>query len=197
MVDWRAISAAIPWTIRRILILKTNSPDWVTHFTRQPGVKNATYPVQLLLLSEADIVNILAQAYLSTTVAPPSPRGLAEDEQQLVEQMALLAMHRQPGTIPGFSSDEVIALWDSLARHDGKRQKWLETHFWPAAIALTPALTIDDRARLFSVLWQGKEEYTATYRQFAHTLQRLNYSYKCWHRSAYWSMTSCCLPMAS
>lgn len=150
----------------------------VTRFTRQPGVKNATYPVQLLLLSEADIVNILVQAYLSTTVAPPSPRSLAEDEQQLVEQMALLAMHRQPETIPGFSSDEVIALWDSLARHDGKRQKWLETHFWPAAIALTPALTIDDRARLFSVLWQGKEEYTAVYRQFAHTLQRLNYSHK-------------------
>lgn len=150
----------------------------VTRFTRQPGVKNATYPVQLLLLSEADIVNILVQTYLSTAVAPSSPRSLAEDEQQLVERMALLALHRQPETIPGFSSDEVIALWDSLARHDGKRQKWLETHFWPAAIALTPALTIDDRARLFSVLWQGKEEYTATYRQFAHTLQHLNYSQK-------------------
>ncbi|MFT8210036.1 MAG: putative virulence factor [Symbiopectobacterium sp.] len=150
----------------------------VTRFTRQPGVKNATYPVQLLLLSEADIVNILAQAHLATAVAPQTPRGLADDEQQLADQMALLAMHRQPEAIPGFSSDEVIALWDSLARHDGKRQKWLETHFWPAAITLTPALTIDDRARLFSVLWQGKEEYTAAYRQFAHTLQRLNYSHK-------------------
>ncbi len=150
----------------------------VTRFTRQPGVKNATYPLQLLLLTEADIVNILTQAYLATAVSQPTPRGLADDEQQLAEQMAQLAMHRQSEEIPGFSSDEVIALWDSLVRHDGKRQKWLETHFWPAAIALTPALTIDDRARLFSVLWHGKEDYTAAYRQFAHTLQRLNYSQK-------------------
>lgn len=150
----------------------------VTRFTRQPGVKNASYPIQLLLLNEIDLANIITQAYLKTTAAETKPHPEQRDEQQLAEQMALLSMHRQPESVPGVSSDEVIALWDSLARHDAKRQKWLETHFWPTAITLAPALTIDDRARLFSVLWEGREAFTAFYRQFAHTLQRLNNTHK-------------------
>lgn len=150
----------------------------VTRFTRQAGVKNASYPVQLLLLNEIDIANIITQAYLKTTELDAKPQREQRDEQLLAEQMALLSMHRQPETVPGVSSDDVIALWDSLARHDAKRQKWLETHFWPTAISLAPALTIDDRARLFSVLWDGREAFTAFYRQFAHTLQRLSNTHK-------------------
>lgn len=143
----------------------------VTRFTRQPGVKNAAYPVQLSLLTETDIVRIVAQAFLSG--GESGQPAFSRDEQQISEHLTRLAMHRQAEPMPGVSRDEAIALRDSLARGDARRQQWLAAHFWPTALALAPYLTVDDRAQLFSVLWEGRGEFTALYRQFAHTLQRL------------------------
>ncbi|RLM22863.1 virulence factor [Brenneria alni] len=150
------------------------STTLVTRFSRQAGVKNKSFPVQLLLFSEVDIGKIMANAFLHEL----NQEFEELDEQHIAEHLKMLLMHRQPEPVAGMSSDEVVALWDYLARHDAKRQKQLETHFWPVAVELAPYLSVDDRAQLFSVLWGDRTDLTAAYRHFSHTLQHLSGAHK-------------------
>ncbi|MCL2900301.1 putative virulence factor [Brenneria tiliae] len=148
----------------------------VTRFSRQAAVKNKSFPVQLQLLSEADIGKIIANAFLHERQQENAFEEL--DERQIADHLSVLLLHRQPEPVAGVNADEVVALWDYLARHDAKRQKQLETHFWPAAVELAPYLSVDDRAQLFSPLWGARQDLTAAYRHFAHTLQHLSGAHK-------------------
>ncbi|CFQ45499.1 putative virulence factor [Yersinia aleksiciae] len=143
----------------------------VTRFSHQAAISHESHPVLVSLLSEVDIAKLIVGAFLLENHSDEQRHSL--DEQHIADHLQQLVMRRQPVAIAGISSDDVIGLWDYLARHDAPRQKILETHFWPAAIALAPYLSIDDRARLFSVLWAERPPLTDAYRHFAYTLQHL------------------------
>ncbi|UUE11892.1 virulence factor SrfC family protein [Dickeya zeae] len=146
-------------------------PAFVTRFTRQVEGKNTPNPVQLQLLHEADIARIMAYSF----ILEDAQNDTAElDEQHIAEHLKTLSLHRQQEPVPGLGSDDVVALWDYLTRHDARRQKPLERKFWPLAVELAPHLSIDDRASLFSVLWGERADYTSLYRHFAHTLEQLS-----------------------
>ncbi|MBP2850110.1 putative virulence factor [Dickeya oryzae] len=146
-------------------------PAFVTRFTRQVEGKNTPNPVQLQLLHEADIARIMAYSF----ILEDAQNDTAElDEQHIAEHLKTLSLHRQQELVAGLSSDDVVALWDYLTRHDARRQKPLERKFWPLAVELAPHLSIDDRASLFSVLWGERADYTSLYRHFAHTLEQLS-----------------------
>lgn len=66
-----------------------------------------------------------------------------------------------------------MGLWDSMIRLDARRFRHLNAHYWPVAVKLAPYLNIDDRARLFSLLWDNVPALTTAYRHYAHTLQHL------------------------
>ncbi len=139
------------------------SRDVVTRFSRRAGMEDKDFPQQLLLLTEVAIVKILATAYRDIARAAPGP-------QEFADRLDLLQRLRQPEAVAGITSDEVVALWDYLARHDGKHHRFLSARFWPLAVELAPFLRVDDRARLFAVLWDEEPELTAAYRRFAHAL---------------------------
>ncbi|PXW43339.1 hypothetical protein DFO54_11121 [Erwinia sp. AG740] len=146
-------------------------PAFVTRFTRQVEGKNTPNPVQLQLLNEADIARIMAYSF----ILEDAQNDTAElDEQHIAEHLKTLSLHRQQEPVAGLSSDDVVALWDYLTRHDARRQKPLERKFWPLTVELAPHLSIDDRASLFSVLWGERADYTSLYRHFAHTLEQLS-----------------------
>ncbi|WP_219953363.1 putative virulence factor [Dickeya zeae] len=146
-------------------------PAFVTRFTRQVEGKNTPNPVQLQLLHEADIARIMAYSF----ILEDAQNDTAElDEQHIAEHLKTLSLHRQQEPVAGLGSDDVVALWDYLTRHDARRQKPLERKFWPMAVELAPHLSIDDRASLFSVLWGERADYTSLYRHFAHTLEQLS-----------------------
>ncbi|WP_226101557.1 putative virulence factor [Dickeya oryzae] len=155
---------------------KNINPDnqqtaFVTRFTRQVEGKNTPNPVQLQLLHEADIARIMAYSF----ILEDAQNDTAElDEQHIAEHLKTLSLHRQQELVAGLGSDDVVALWDYLTRHDARRQKPLERKFWPLAVELAPHLSIDDRASLFSVLWGERADYTSLYRHFAHTLEQLS-----------------------
>jgi hypothetical protein len=147
-----------------------------TRFTRQSSVKNSIYPVNLTLLNECDIGKMLISVFLHDHDQRSEFDEL--DSQQLTEHLDMLVLHRQSEPVAGMTSADVVSLWDFLLRYDKKRQKQLNTHFWPVAIELAPYLNIDERARLFSPLWDDNSELTADYRRFAHTLQNLGNTQK-------------------
>lgn len=143
----------------------------VTRFSYQAAVNHASHPVLLSLLREVDIVTLVIGASLLDNQQDEQRHAL--DEQHIADHLQQLIMRRQPLAIAGISGDEVIRLWDYLARHDAPHQQILNSHFWPVAIELAPYLSIDDRARLFSVLWAERPPLTEAYRHFAYTLQHL------------------------
>lgn len=136
----------------------------ITRFSRQADIIDPKWPVQLTLLSEAELIKIAALSAAHDT-AP-------WDQQQILAHLQNLSMHRQPHAVDGLTGDDVVALWDAMARVDAKADKPRALHFWPAAVSLAPCLSVDDRARLFSVLWGEASHTTAFYRHFAHALQQ-------------------------
>ncbi|CFQ84165.1 putative virulence factor [Yersinia frederiksenii] len=153
----------------------------VTRFSHQAGVNPAiaqheTHPVQLSLLNEADMVKIVTGAFLLQQQTKNQRQDIhanTVDEQHISHHLQQLVMRKQPSAVAGITRDDVISLWDYLVRHDVSRQKILAAHFWPTAIELAPYLSIDDRARLFSLLWAESQPLTDAYRHFAYTLQHL------------------------
>ncbi|GBU13440.1 virulence factor [Enterobacterales bacterium] len=137
----------------------------ITRFSRQAEIIDPQWPVQLTLLGEAELINIAALS----AAHDPTPW----DQPQILAHLHSLSMHRQPHAVDGLTGDDVLALWDTMARFDAKADKPRALHFWPAAVDLAPYLSVDDRARLFSVLWGEVSHTTAFYRHFAHTLQQL------------------------
>ncbi|OON40344.1 virulence factor [Izhakiella australiensis] len=137
-------------------------------FTRQPLRGDAQWPVQLTLLSETEIASMLATVW-HQRLHQPQPA----DEQLLAERMKNLLLYRQSEAVAGITPDDMVALWDRYNRVARPGQKALNSHFWPLAMDLAPLLGVDDRARLFSLLWDEDRELTALYRQLAHVLHHL------------------------
>ncbi|MCW2453824.1 virulence factor SrfC family protein [Rahnella aceris] len=141
---------------------------FATRFTRQADVRDRAFPVRVLLLNEADLARIVIRAF------QPDSHYPVADTQQITEHLSKLMMHRQPEPVDGFTSEQIMGLWDSMIRLDPRRFRHLNAHYWPVAVKLAPYLNIDDRARLFSLLWGNDPALTAAYRHYAHTLQHLS-----------------------
>jgi len=144
------------------------SATMVMRFSGRQVSTDHEWPVQLSLMSEEEIVGVLADLQAKRSGQPTL------DEQQIAERMKSVAVFRQPQPVEGMSSTNVVALWQRLNSAQLCRSKALESHFWPQAVELAPFLGVDDRARLFSLLWNEDRELSALYRQLAHVLHHLS-----------------------
>lgn len=143
----------------------------VTRFSRHQGSNDEQWPVTLQLFSEMDMGKILANAFIHDFNQEKFEWDC--DEKRVNDLLSTLDKRRRPSRVAGVSEDDVVSLWDYVVRHASKSQKSLNTHYWPQAVALAPWLTIEDRGRLFSVIWGQVEDLTQAYIHFAHTLQKL------------------------
>ncbi|KGT94103.1 virulence factor [Erwinia typographi] len=142
----------------------------VVRYSGQQARVDNEWPVQLSLLSEEELVAILADLWARRS----GHQSASLDEQQIAERLKTLAMYRQPQAIDGMNACDVVALWDRLSSAQLCVSKALDAHFWPLAVELAPLLGVDDRARLFSLLWNEDRELTALYRQLAHVLHHVS-----------------------
>ncbi|MDU3815978.1 virulence factor SrfC family protein [Mixta calida] len=140
-----------------------------TRFSHVRDVEDAVRPLSLTLLSEAEMTRMVLMAFLQ------QPKG--DSEAKILEaRLEHLQRLRQPQPVSGLASDELVALWDFSRRQDSGRMALLNRHFWPQACELAPWLSVDDRAQLFSLLWNDDETLTALWRQLAHTLHALHHA---------------------
>jgi hypothetical protein len=138
-------------------------------FSHCREIEDASRPLTLTLLSEAEMTRVVLKAALQ------QPQGELEAK-KLEARLEHLQRLRQPQPVPGLTSDELVALWDFSRRHDADRAALLNRHFWPQACELAPRLSVDDRAQLFALLWNDEEALTALWRQLAHTLHALQHA---------------------
>lgn len=143
----------------------------VTRFTRisRPAPDSA-FPVELRLFREVELAIILANAWFEDF--DPQRRDPITSE-RVQETLQPFAGRAHSAGQPGLSRDDVVALWDYLERNYPRSVEVLAAEYWPTVLQLAPRLSPDERGQLFSVLWGGIPEMTATYRQLASCLHRL------------------------
>ncbi len=136
------------------------------------------YPVSLQLLTETDLVRILANSFLCDFDAnrleftPPVP-GQKEVRELLAELQS-----RALGEIVAPHLDEraIFDLGEYFARNFPSRTGWLANEYWSYARRSVSRLPVADRARLFSVLWGGIPEFTELYLRLTAALAQLDFA---------------------
>lgn len=143
----------------------------VTRFTRRKSDTPAGYPVEVKLLSEADIIKILGNSY-AYDFDPKTKTPLTGD--QLDDHVAALESQKQTQHTGKLDEDTMVELMDYFRNLPGDGMD----AFWNKAVDLAPYLALNDRAALLSVLWGGKgnEGLTDAYRSMVKTLDTLDHS---------------------
>ena len=152
------------------------STGLVTRFTLQPAA-NATpaAPVQMRLLTQTDLVKILGNTYYADC-------DHSDDElltqAQLIELLAGLAPAAQPQPVDPLTAEDVYDLQAYFERYfkGQERVRLLRHGYWEQAAQLAPRLRIQDRAKLFGVIWGGVEAFSQLYIRLYAGLQGLNFA---------------------
>ena len=149
------------------------STGLVTRFTMTPLPRHPQgYPVALQLLSETDLVKIIANTYYADCEHKEIPDDVAI-------QTALAALENRKGTPCGhLTLDDMEDLheyvWGEFAA--SARVQTLQKVFWNQAQDLAPLLGLDDRVTLYSLLWDGVPEFTNLLRRLVGALEQLHHA---------------------
>lgn len=152
------------------------STGLVTRFTLQPA-SDATpaAPVRMRLLTQTDLIKILGNTYYADC-------DHSEDEPltqaQLTELLGELAKAAQAQPVDPLTVEDVYDLQAYFERYfkGFERVRLLRHGYWEQAAHLAPRLRIQDRVRLFGVIWGGVEAFGQLYARLYTGLQGLNFA---------------------
>jgi hypothetical protein len=154
------------------------STGLVTRFSTRRAEAPAGYPVALRLLSETDLVRILANSYLSDFDVNNLEFETAEQDiapvRALMDALRPAAGHAAANHLDELAIEDLRHYFESRFRTRFPGLK--EVGFWEFAQAALPALALADRARLYSVLWGGIAEFTELFLLLAGWLERLGFA---------------------
>ncbi|WP_114393935.1 virulence factor SrfC family protein [Oleisolibacter albus] len=146
----------------------------VTRFSRRARTVPAGYPVELKLLSEADIIKILGNTFFCDF--DEKKVRLDTDPATIHAELKALQHRRQPQPVPGLTADDVLDVMDYFSKRFPVRMEPLKGDFWPTAIALAPYLGAQDRAQLFAPLFGRVPDLVNTYIKLRAGLERVGHA---------------------
>ena len=152
------------------------STGLVTRFTiHGGGVVDPEHPVELRLLTETDLVKILANSFLSdfdpNNMTVPLP-----DEAQIRQVLAAAEAEATGPAAPHLDEIALYDLGDYFQRNFAARIKTLNgTDYWEAAIRTAGRLPLARRAQVYALLWGGLEAFTELFVTLAGALERLGH----------------------
>ncbi|HXV24350.1 MAG TPA: virulence factor SrfC family protein [Alphaproteobacteria bacterium] len=154
------------------------STGLVTRFSMRRPDCPPDHPVSLRLLSETDLVRILANSYLSDFDV--NNLDFETAEQDIAPVRALMDTLRQhtgrsmAGHLDELAVEDLRHYFESRfkTRFPGLR----EVGYWDFAQASLPTLLLADRAQFYSVLWGGIAEFTELFLLLSGWLERLGFA---------------------
>lgn len=149
------------------------STGLVTRFSIKPLPSPAGHPVNLRLLSQADLVKILGNTFFSDADLSEENVPTAPDIQAVFDSLRPVASG-QPAA--GLCEEDVFDIQEYFERQFKGEPivKALSTAgFWDDAAALAPRLDAGGRARLFATIWNGIETFTLLYELLVEALAKL------------------------
>lgn len=146
------------------------STGLVTRFTMTPPANIPQgYPVYVRLLSETELVKIFANTYFCD----------CEHKEKVDKgaiQAAVAALKGRMGSEePHMSLDVMEDLREYISNSFGglARAAALEEVYWHDAIEMAPCLSLDDRAKLFGIIWDSIPEFNDMFLSLAMDLAKL------------------------
>ena len=147
----------------------------VTRFTTRPTPSPfPDAPVVVRLLSELDIIKIIANSYFSDVQAG-AILPLSDEEIQRALDTATAA--RQVAPTGALSERDVFDLRNYLARYFRgiSRLEGLDDMIWNRLISLIPFLPSTARGELLALFWGGLKPFTELYLRLSNALQQLGH----------------------
>jgi hypothetical protein len=147
------------------------STGLVTRFTMRRDPCPQGFPIKLRLLSEADIVRVLANTFLKDGDQSEEP-PTAEEINTLLSTFA-----KKKGEGEGMSVDEVWDIREYFEKNFSKAAyvAGLKT-FWEEAAEIAPALSLNDRAQFLALLWGKHQLFTEVYLMLAGALAKIGHA---------------------
>ena len=151
------------------------STGLVTRLSAETGDAPAGFPVQLRLLTQTDLVKILANSfYLDFDHDKADFR--APDAEAIRRRLAELRPLARDKPVDTLSEDDVLDVVEYFDGYFKGKTATFHVDFWHEAMTLAPRLSGADRARLWSLLWYDFEPYTRLYLDLFEGLRRLGFA---------------------
>lgn len=147
----------------------------VTRFSLRLSRTPPGFPVQLALLNHADVIKIIANAY----IFDGRPRVWAGVEQIVTHLSAFRGSQDGPVVRNGLSEEDIWDLEEYFSGPLGEAQlsKNLgSSDFWRVVARVAPRLPLDRLAALFSILWGSYPQLSELYQQIVRGLQQLDFA---------------------
>lgn len=153
------------------------STGLVTRLTVDAADAPPGYPVELRLLTQTDLVKILANSFhldFDHQKADTFRRPTGEEVRDRIQELRKVA---QPGPVEALDEDDVLDLVEYFDTYfKGVSQEFHGNRYWHDAMELAPRLAGADRARLWSLLWYDYAPYTKLYLDLFDGLRRLGFA---------------------
>lgn len=151
------------------------STGLVTRFTLTPEKEApAGFPVRLAMLSEMDIVKIIANTYYADCEHKEDPQS--DIGKTLGELAQRPAAQNVPVTLDDFEELREYLAGDFRAK---ARVQELERSYWDEALKLGPKLDLEGRIRLYALIWDEVEEFTGLLRRLLSAVEELGHPETC------------------
>jgi hypothetical protein len=150
------------------------STGLVTRFTAKPVNGLPSMPVVCRVLSQGDIVKIMANAFMEdfnrdtvTALEPPA----------IEAWVARFRPKAQPQPLDGWTEDDVFDLFEYFERYfrNHPAHLALKPAFWRELEALAPRLPVAERVDLLSLLWNCTPTMTKVARKLVQALASLGF----------------------
>lgn len=149
------------------------STGLVTRFTMTKAPTPDGFPIQLNLLSEADIARVIINSfYEDGDQSEPQPEA-----ETLREHFQNHTARAQGTETAGLGSEEIFEIAEYVENNFGKTAYASGLKgFWDEAAQLAPRMTIPDRGAFLSILWGGYPELTSLYVKLSSALARIDHA---------------------
>lgn len=152
------------------------STGLVTRFTVDRDINApADHPVRVGLLSESDVIKVLANSYTFDIMHPDDDDEDAHAKAILATLDALRAKVGRSGTMSVESVYDLEDYCNKRLLKTARMRALQKTRFWDDAAEIGPVLSQEDRVALFSLLWAENPVYTDIYRRLLGALTLLGH----------------------
>ncbi len=151
------------------------STGLVTRFTTTASTADPAFPVELRLLSETDIVKILANAYFSDFDA--NNQTLVPPDAEAIRGVIAAAEAAAGAAVAHLDEIVMFDLSEYFERYFRSRiEVFRQTGYWEALIRLGGRLPLRARADLYAPLWGAIPDLTKLFLHLAAGLDRLGHA---------------------
>jgi len=148
----------------------------VTRFSVNRTAAPAALPVAVRLLSQIDLIKILANTYFLDFDATKERVPADKDIEEALAQARLRVAATPVDTLTEVDIDDLRRYFiEQFATHK-TTDVLARAGYWTALEELAPRLPIQARLKLYAFLWGGLPEFTGLYAQLYETLQGLGFA---------------------